>query len=143
MIDLHLHTTASDGELTPIRLVEAAVARGMEAISITDHDTVGGLAEGQKRAQELGIEFINGIELSSEWMGREVHILGYFIDPEDPRLQGELAKIKEARDRRNIKILEKLREYKIDIGLEELHKEAGGEIVGRSLHSFPGLPFPL
>ncbi len=132
MIDLHLHTTASDGELTPTRLVEVAVERGMEVISITDHDTVGGLAEGGRRAQELGIEFINGIELSSEWREREVHILGYFIDPENPKLQRELAKIKEARDSRNVKILKKLRNYKIDISLEELREEAGGEIVGRA-----------
>ena len=118
MIDLHLHTTASDGSLTPTKLMEAAVARGMEAISITDH--------------ELGIEFIEGIELSSEWRGREVHVLGYFIDPEAPELKKELAKMKEARDNRNVKILEKLRKYKMDISLEELHEEAGGEIVGRA-----------
>ena len=132
MIDLHLHTTASDGALTPSKLVDAAVARGMEAISITDHDTVGGLAEGRRRAEELGVEFIDGIELSSEWRGREVHILGYFIDPEAPELKKELAKMKEARDNRNVKILEKLSNYKIDISLEELQEEAGGDIVGRA-----------
>lgn len=132
MIDLHLHTIASDGALTPTKLVEAAVARGMEAISITDHDTVGGLAEGRRRAEELGLEFIDGIELSSEWKGREVHILGYFIDPEAPELKRELAKMKEARDNRNVKILEKLSSYKMDISLEELREEAGGEIVGRA-----------
>lgn len=132
MIDLHLHTTASDGSLSPTRLVEMAVERGMEAIAITDHDTIDGLAEGAKRAKELGIEFVNGVELSSEWKEKEVHILGYFLNPEDPELQKELAKMKTARDERNIKILEKLASYRMPITLEELKEEAGGDIVSRA-----------
>lgn len=132
MIDLHLHTTASDGSLTPKKLVEVAVERGMEVISITDHDTIDGLAEGAKRAQELGVKFVNGIELSSEWGGREVHILGYFLDPKDENLKKELKKMQKARDARNCKILKKLAEYKMYITIEELQEEAGGDIVSRA-----------
>ena len=132
VIDLHLHTTASDGSLSPSELVKMAVERGMEAISITDHDTIDGLAEGRKKAEELGIKFINGMELSSEWDGREVHILGYFFDTESEMLKKELAKMKEARDNRNVKILEKLRRYKMDISHDELKEEAGGDIVSRA-----------
>jgi len=132
MIDLHLHTTASDGSLTPKKLVEVAVERGMEVISITDHDTIDGLEEGAKRACELGVKFVNGIELSSEWNGREVHILGYFLDPKDENLKKELKKMQKARDARNYKILEKLAQYKMYITMEELQEEAGGNIVSRA-----------
>lgn len=132
MIDLHLHTTASDGCLTPKKLVEMAVERGMEAISITDHDTIGGLSEGAARARELGIKFVNGIELSSEWEGREIHILGYFLNPEDNKIKKELIKIQEARETRNYRILEKLSKYRMNITMEELVEEAGGDIISRA-----------
>ena len=132
MIDLHLHTTASDGCLTPKQLVEMAVERGMEAISITDHDTINGLTEGAAKAGELGIKFINGVELSSECDGREIHILGYFLNPEDDKFKSELKKMQEARDNRNYKILEKLAQYRMYITMEELEEEAGGDIISRA-----------
>lgn len=86
-VDLHLHTTWSDGRWSPTRVVEEAYARGLAAISITDHDVVGGLAETGVRAAELGVATVAGIELTADWDGRSVHILGYGIDPGDRPLR--------------------------------------------------------
>jgi len=80
MIDLHMHSTASDGTLTPTELVEEARKSGLKVMALTDHDTLDGIEEAKNKAKELGIEFINGIEFSTEYNEREVHILGYFLD---------------------------------------------------------------
>ncbi|MGZ4122319.1 MAG: PHP domain-containing protein, partial [Tumebacillaceae bacterium] len=79
--DLHAHTTASDGTFRPRELVELAKQKGLAAIAVTDHDTTGGLQEAQLAGQELGVEVVPGIELSTEFEGKEVHVLGYFYDP--------------------------------------------------------------
>ena len=81
MIDLHLHTTASDGRLRPSELVRQSAAAGLTVISITDHDTVGGLDEGRRSANEAGIRLVNGIEITAIERGKDVHVLGYFFDP--------------------------------------------------------------
>lgn len=81
MIDLHLHTTASDGRLRPSELVRQSAAAGLSVISITDHDTVGGLDEGRRSANEAGIRLVNGIEITAIERGKDVHVLGYFFDP--------------------------------------------------------------
>ena len=80
MIDLHLHTTASDGRLRPSELVRQSLAAGLTVISITDHDTVGGLEEGRRAANEAGIRLVNGIEITAIERGKDVHVLGYFFD---------------------------------------------------------------
>ena len=80
-VDLHLHTSWSDGRWEPRRVVEEAAARGLTAISITDHDVIGGLAEAEQAAAEHGISFLAGVELTADWNGRTVHMLGYGIDP--------------------------------------------------------------
>lgn len=90
MIDLHLHTTHSDGRWAPRRVVEEAAARGLAAIAITDHDVLDGLAEARAAAAELGVELVDGIELTADWDGRAVHILGYGVDPHDAALQAAL-----------------------------------------------------
>jgi hypothetical protein len=87
LIDLHTHTTASDGRLSPSALVDRAAAAGVTVLSVTDHDTVGGCAAAGERAASLGIEFVPGIEITSVLDGRDIHILGYFIDV----ASGELA----------------------------------------------------
>jgi predicted metal-dependent phosphoesterase TrpH len=132
MIDLHLHTTASDGSLSPSELVERANERGLKVISITDHDTVDGLAEGRKKAKDLGIEFINGIEISCDWLGKEVHILGYFLNCEDEKFLNELKKLRDIRIDRNIKMIEKLNKNRIEITIKELQEEAGGGVISRA-----------
>lgn len=83
MIDLHLHTTASDGRLSPGELVARAHAVGIAVMSVTDHDTVAGLDEVRRAAEPLGITLVDGIEMTSVHDGRDVHLLGYFIDPAD------------------------------------------------------------
>lgn len=91
-VDLHLHTTWSDGRWSPRRVVEEAAARGLAAISITDHDVLDGLAEARVHADERGIEFLDGVELTADWDGRTVHILGHGIDPRNEPLLAALAR---------------------------------------------------
>ena len=86
MIDLHLHTTASDGRLSPAQLVARVAAAGITTMSVTDHDTVAGLAEVGTEASALGIRLVPGIEITSVADGRDVHMLGYFFDPGDSGL---------------------------------------------------------
>lgn len=91
-VDLHLHTTWSDGRWEPRRVVDEAAAQGLSAIAVTDHDVLGGLAEAAEAARAHGIAFLPGIELTADWDGRTVHILGYGIDPESQTLTAALAR---------------------------------------------------
>jgi len=115
-IDLHLHSTASDGAYRPARLVEMAHARDLSAIALTDHDTTAGLAEAAERAPQLGIEFVPGIELEAFHPRGVMHILGYFIDAECPALETFAGQARVRRAERNRAILEKLEPQGIRIG---------------------------
>ena len=86
-IDLHTHTNRSDGTFTPSELVHRAADLGLEVLGLTDHDTTDGLEEGLAVGARLGVEVIPGVELSAELDGSSVHVLGYWMDPEDPPLQ--------------------------------------------------------
>jgi len=86
VIDLHLHTTASDGRLAPVELVERVAAAGITTMSVTDHDTVSGLTPVRRIAAEFSIEFVDGIEITAVHEGRDIHMLGYFFDPADRSL---------------------------------------------------------
>ena len=132
MIDLHMHSTASDGTLSPTELVEEAKRVGLKVMALTDHDTVDGIKEAKKRANELGIEFICGIEFSTEYNGGEVHILGYFLDENHPKLLELLDKLKRERVERTKKILKKLEKYKCFLTMEDLQKEVKGDLISRS-----------
>ncbi len=129
--DLHSHTIASDGSYTPSELVTNAKKNGLKGIAITDHDTIYGLKEGKEKAEEIGIEFIEGIELSSNIMGRDVHILGYFLNLKDENFLNSLINLKKLREERNTRIINKLSKYKIYITEQEIQEEAKGPIVGR------------
>ena len=95
-VDLHLHTTASDGRLTPTELVQLAASSGLRTISVSDHDTTAGLAEAQRAADAIpGMRLIPGIELSCDVPGGEVHMLGYFMDIADAGFQAMLARFRE------------------------------------------------
>lgn len=85
-VDLHLHTSWSDGRWEPRQVVEEAAARNLSAIAVTDHDVIGGLAEAEAAARERGIAFLAGVELTADWDGKTVHLLGYGIDPTNPAL---------------------------------------------------------
>ena len=113
-IDLHIHTTASDGTDTPREAVERAAALGLSAVSITDHDSVSGVAEAARTGAELGVEVVPGIEVSSDYRDNNVHILGYFIDPAAAALRPVLDWVKIERDERNEKIGKKIREATLE-----------------------------
>lgn len=132
-IDLHTHTTASDGKCSPTENVMLAEERGLQAIAITDHDTVGGIQEALQAAEHLSVEVIPGIEVSTLIEGTEIHVLGYFIDFENEAFNSELAKLRETRNLRNEMMVEKLQELGIEISIEEVkakQQKKGGN-VGR------------
>ena len=103
-IDLHCHSTASDGLLKPGELVARAAANGVEVLALTDHDDVSGLAEARAEAESKGIRFVDGVEISVTWEKTTVHIVGLQIDPEDPVLRSGLESVREGRARRAEKI---------------------------------------
>lgn len=130
MIDLHVHTTASDGTYTPSEVVDLAKKIGLTAVAITDHDTVNGLDEAKDQAQKIGIEFIDGIEISADFE-IEMHILGYFINPKDRSLLNALNILESFREERNPKIVKKLQLMGYKITMEEVISAANGNIIGR------------
>ena len=130
-IDLHLHTTHSDGSQSPAEVVKLAHEAGVSALAITDHDITTGLPEAIAVGQELGIEIIPGIEISSRHGESELHVLGYFLKWEDAKLNERLVTLRESRHRRNPKIIELLQAAGIDITYDEVRAVAGSDSVGR------------
>lgn len=130
-VDLHLHTTASDGVMSPSEIVNYAKVKGLQAISITDHDTIGGLEEGLAEGERIGFEVIPGIEISAEHSPGSMHLLGYFMDIHHPHLKERLTHLQRAREERNPRMVEKLNQSGIDITYEEVVKASGGGQVGR------------
>ncbi len=131
-IDLHTHSTASDGSFSPKQLVRLAQDVGLAALALTDHDTVEGLAEAEQEAQKLQISFVPGVEISVKFEGPgHFHLLGYFIDYRHPALVETLTKLKEARACRNQLMLKKLQALGIDIQWEEVVAVSGGGEIGR------------
>jgi len=130
-IDLHLHTTHSDGSRSPAEVVRLAHEAGVSALAITDHDITTGLPEAIAAGQELGIEIIPGIEISSRHGESELHVLGYFLKWQEAQLNGRLMTLRESRHRRNPKIVELLQAAGIDITYDEVRAVAGSDSVGR------------
>lgn len=130
-IDLHIHTNCSDGDTSPQGIVQLAVDKGLLAIAITDHDTVEGLAAAGEAAQTVALEVVPGIELSTCWKGRAVHLLGYYFDPENEELRQGLIWIQEGRRVRNEQILTRLLALGCHISREEVLETAGPGLVGR------------
>lgn len=130
-VDLHLHTTASDGVKTPSEMVRYAKYKGLQAIAITDHDTIGGLEEGLEEGERIGFEVISGIEISAEHSPGSMHLLGYFIDIRDSLLNERLKYLQKAREERNPRMVEKLNQLGVHITYEEVLKASGGGQVGR------------
>lgn len=129
--DLHNHTRASDGTLSPAEQVQWAASQGLAAVGITDHDTIAGWAEARAAAEEAGIEFVPGVELSTEVGKTEVHILAYYFDPEEPAMAELLRRMRGGRRKRVEAAVARLHElgYK-DVSLERILAR-GGESVGR------------
>ena len=130
-IDLHVHSNASDGSDSPRALVERAAAAQLAAIAVTDHDCVGGLAEALCAGRELGVEVVPGIEVSTDYLDNNVHILGYFIDPAAPELRPVLYWVAIERNARNEKIVANLAAAGYDISMEELRETYPGAVLGR------------
>ncbi|MFO0705581.1 MAG: PHP domain-containing protein [Nitrospira sp.] len=130
-IDLHLHTTHSDGSLPPAEVVALAHEAKVSALAITDHDITTGLPEAMAAGEALGIEIIPGIEISSRYGESELHVLGYFLRWKDDLLNQRLTTLRESRHRRNPQIVERLQALGIDITYEEVRAVAGSDSVGR------------
>jgi hypothetical protein len=131
MIDLHTHSTFSDGTLSPAALLRAAREAGVTHLALTDHDTVAGLAEAREEAGRQGVAFMGGLEISAEYPPGTMHILGYGFDESSPSLLQKLAYVQQARRDRNPKIVENLNRLGLAVTMEEVSAEAGGEVVGR------------
>ncbi len=131
MIDLHVHTTASDGSLTPSELVAYASRKDLEAVAVTDHDTVEGVAEAADAGAREQVEVVPGVEISAQHEGGTLHILGYYIDVRSSRLLKGLEVVQEARRSRNPRLIENLQKLGIDITLEEVALTAAGGQIGR------------
>src|SRR5512137_2886275 len=118
-VDLHLHTTASDGVRSPSNLVNYAKEKGLQAIAITDHDTIEGLEEALSEGDRIGFEVIPGIEISAEFSPGSMHLLGYFLDIHHPLLIEKLKYLQEARAERNPKIVQKLNRLGIQLNYDD------------------------
>ena len=139
MIDLHTHSTASDGNLSPSELVRAAHAAGIQTMALTDHDTIDGIPEAESEAARLGVNLIPGTEIDIDWKckdggyrrNREFHLLGLGLEAPSPALTGLLAEIKLERKRRNLLMIGKMRESGMDADYRELCSMAGSGCIGR------------
>ncbi|OGP54819.1 MAG: hypothetical protein A2Y65_12095 [Deltaproteobacteria bacterium RBG_13_52_11] len=129
--DLHIHTTASDGIMSPAEVVRYAKGKGLRAIAITDHDTIEGLQEGIQEGNKLELEVIPGVELSADSLKGTMHLLGYYIDPTCSELVDKLMVVQRARVERNLKMVEKLRALGINIELSEVKAAPEHGQIGR------------
>jgi predicted metal-dependent phosphoesterase TrpH len=126
-VDLHIHSHASDGQLSPAAVVRAAVTGRLDVISLTDHDTVAGLVEARDAARGQPIAFVPGIELSTMHGANEIHVLGYFVDPEAGSLRDHQAKAGRRREERMREMVRKLQGQGIGVQFEDVLKIAGPE----------------
>ncbi|MBE7682700.1 PHP domain-containing protein [Paenibacillus sp. P13VS] len=134
--DLHTHSQASDGMQSPAENVRLAKQKGLSAVAITDHDTVAGVAEAQQTGLECGIEVVAGVEISTRAGGKDIHVLGYYMNIKDELFLERLHGLRDAREERNHRIIAKLQELGLDISWEEVVEGLGrplepDESIGR------------
>ncbi len=136
-VDLHTHTTASDGSLTPTALVQQAHEIGLAALAVTDHDTIGGLTEAAGVARELGMDFLPGVELSVEDKDGRFHLLGYGFDPEFRELAEKMTQLRRGRAARNVQMAKKMAELGLPVTLDDVrdaakkHGSEESEVIAR------------
>jgi len=130
-IDLHVHSTVSDGSMHPAELVALAARQRLKAIALTDHDSMEGCAAARVAGEQLGVEVIPGVELSVSFGEKNLHLLGYFCDDSEPRLQAGLQRLQNGREERNRCILKKLADGGIKLSFRELRNIAGPGLCGR------------
>lgn len=131
LIDLHMHSTYSDGQLTPAELVNIAAELDLVAVALADHDCIDGVTEFIDAAVRAGMESISGVELSCMHRGRDLHILGYGVDVDDETFQRMLKRFCDTREQRGIKIVEKLADLGVHIDKEDVLVKAGDGALGR------------
>lgn len=132
VLDLHMHSTRSDGTLSPANLMRACARAGLGTVALTDHDTAAGVAEAGEAAAAHGLDLVPGVELTTYHLGREVHILGYFIDPEDADFEARLARFRRERETRCRRIVARLGELGLDLSYEDvLERMRPGTVMGR------------
>lgn len=131
VIDLHTHSTVSDGSDAPARVAELAAAAGCRAFALTDHDRLDGIPEARERADALGVRLVPGCEISCEWGFGTFHLLTYFVEAASQPLAGVLTDLQEARDDRNPRMVARLQEAGLPITMEEVEAESGGIGTGR------------
>ena len=132
IIDLHVHSTESDGTLTPEDLVAEAKKTGLAAFALTDHDTCSGVGKAKPCAASAGIQLITGIEISTDYHGKEVHIVGLYIDIENEQLLKKTAEYRKCRSERNALMVEALRKEGLSITMEELAAENPDCVITRA-----------
>lgn len=130
-IDLHTHTNYSDGAYSPTELIDKARERGLEIISITDHDSVNGIKEATEYAKQFGMEVVPGLEISTDVEDKEVHLLAYFIDIENEELQKYLSFFRDERVHRAARIVDKLRKLGFNFTIDDVIKRANDSAIGR------------
>lgn len=126
-VDLHVHTTASDGLLSPTAIISKANENRINTIAIADHDTIDGIPEGMKAANEKGVNLVPALEISAKH-DKQIHMLGYFVDYTNLKFQNFVNKLKNSREDRNHKMLKKLEKFGFDITIEEIKASANGNI---------------
>lgn len=131
IVDLHVHSNKSDGSLTPTELVHLAVEKGLSAFALTDHDTTAGIKEAIDAAAQLPIEVIPGIEFSTEYEGKDIHIIGLYINYEDPCFKEQIQSFVDSRILRNRKMCALLQESGISITYEQLKETFPGSVITR------------
>lgn len=129
--DLHTHSTASDGTLTPVELVTLASQRGISLLALTDHDSTSGVQAAAAEARALGVRLITGIELSTAVSRGELHMLGYGIDPDEERLKAELTSLRESRRNRAVQMLDNLEQIGIVLDRGQILTSTSAESIGR------------
>lgn len=132
MVDLHTHSTASDGTLSPEALVDLAAEKGLTALALTDHDTMAGVPPALARGAACGVHVVPGVELGVEWEGAgTMHILGYFVRYGDPRLEESLAGLRAERRERARRMVARLNELGCVVSFEQVEQIGSGEAIGR------------
>jgi len=131
-VDLHTHTTFSDGTFTPEKLIEYASEKNLKAVAVTDHDNFDGVTKAFIQGKKSNVEVISGIEMSTDYAEKEIHILGLFIDINNKAFNLELSGLKEKRKKRNLLAIEKLRGLNINITYDELESVSSNKIITRA-----------
>lgn len=132
-LDLHIHTTASDGSWSPEAVVRGAAGGGLDVISVTDHDTTAGVARAQEVGREVDVQVVPGIEVSSSYRGQDVHVLGYFVDIGSPALAAYCERAERRREERMREMIARLADQGVVLAFADVERAAGADrgVIGR------------